>query len=842
MSEMRVSRRKFLTGSAAAAAGAAVATSGVTLLSERAEAFFNVGAFWKKPAGSGQTSNGYTIGQSLRFNSTSSAYLNWPISTTYIGKSNFSFWVKRGKFGTQQGIWSAYATGAYNWYAGLRFETDDTLYYYDYRNDSGVFNAVKTTMVFRDPSAWYHILITADDGGTSPLKIYVNGVLQSLTATVNPAYFFGLNTYGATITSGQYQIGHDQYVNAFLDGYLADVYLVSGTILNPTDFGQTDTNSAQWIPKAYSAGSYSINGFYLKFADNSNTTAATLGKDSSGQGNNWTPSGFQTYDQVLDSPIYNFCNWNPLSTKGGAGVSLSSASLSATCNSNGSISPQVYGTLLPSSGKWYFEITPASSNDSGNMYIGVGATDFDSASVTYRAATGNKRINGAESAYFASGFGVSDVVQVAYDASSGFVYFGVNGSWRNNPDFSNGTNAVAGVPAGYGPLATHNTGAAGYNTTFVGNFGQGGQSGLTYDAASGGRFKYTPPAGFKALCSVNLAAPTIKNSSQYFNVALYAGNGTGQSISSLAFQPDLVWFKVRNYADDGGINDSVRGANFMLAPSTTGTEVSSSAYVTSFNSNGMTIGSGNYLNRSGYNFVAWCWKAGGTAVSNTAGTITSTVSANSTAGFSIVTFSGGGSAGTVGHGLGTTPAMCIFKSRNNIGTTGWNTWHQNLTGSNYYLDLSSTAQQSNGASNFSGTWTSTTFGLTATPLASGANLVAYLWAEVAGFSRFGSYTGNGSADGSFVYCGFKPRFILFKSTNYSGSWQVWDSARNPINIGGNFLTLFPNLTSADTSSEIIDVVSNGFKMRTSNMNLNYSGYNYIFAAFAEAPFKYATAR
>jgi hypothetical protein len=598
-----------------------------------------------------------------------------------------------------------------------------------------------------------------------------------------------------------------------LDGYLAEVYLVSGTILNPTDFGQTDTNSAQWIPKAYSAGSYSINGFYLKFADNSNTTAATLGKDSSGQGNNWTPSGFQSYDQVVDSPTNNFCALTSLSPAGFGGAAgkgvLSSGNLIGGGNGTAYYNPS---SIYVSSGAWYFEATiVAKINTTDTM--GVGIVDPTGGILRYlRSRSTDCAVNlGSGDTGGYTQWSAGDVIGIAFDLGANSFYI-----YRQGALVASSTSAgVSGTT--WSPYIY--MGSTSPYGTISFNFGQGGQAGLTYDAPSGGRFKYTPPAGFKALCTANLPAPMIKMPSQYMAVATWTGTGASNAIN-LGMQPDLAWFKCRSNVAQHGWIDSVRGVSAQLSSSNAGGDNTIGDIVTGFNSSGVTLGAdaNGFDNYSGRTFVGWFWKKG------------------STPGFDIQNAVAGSTSTAWNHALGTSPAFVIIKDRG--ASSNWCVYHQAL-GSNYFLRLNTADSQISNAGMYSAS--PGAFTLTGSAIA-GDNNIAYLWAEVPGFSRFGSYTGNGSADGSFVYCGFKPRFILFKSTNNSGSWQVWDSARNPINTGGNFLTLFPNLTSADTSSEIIDVVSNGFKMRTSNMNLNYSGYNYIFAAFAEAPFKYANAK
>jgi hypothetical protein len=327
------------------------------------------------------------------------------------------------------------------------------------------------------------------------------------------------------------------------------------------------------------------------------------------------------------------------------------------------------------------------------------------------------------------------------------------------------------------------------------------------------------------------------------DATLYTGNGSAQTITNAsAFKPDLVWQKPRSEVASHRLVDSVRGVNNVLYSNQTAAESAETNTLTAFNSNGFTGGGSNAVT-SGNTAVAWQWQAGqGSSSSNTSGSITSTVSVNTTAGFSVVTYTGnGGTGATVGHGLGVAPKMVIVKQRSS--TEAWVVGHQNLTGWNYILNLNSTAAQFIPSTQCLGTPTSTNIvvGPNASTNSNTATYVAYCWAEIAGFSKFTSYTGNGSADGPFVYCGFRPKFIMIKRTvNAGGSWAIYDTARNTYNVAN--LTLYPNLSSADDTYDVLDFTSNGFKIRTSALGVNQSGDTFIVAAFAENPFKNSLAR
>jgi hypothetical protein len=346
----------------------------------------------------------------------------------------------------------------------------------------------------------------------------------------------------------------------------------------------------------------------------------------------------------------------------------------------------------------------------------------------------------------------------------------------------------------------------------------------------------------------------IIKGNQYMDATLYTGTGNvaATQVNTAGFKPDMVWMKSRSNGYDHILYDSVRGTGTSksLGPNITGAEGADADYanLTSFNSNGFSTGvtsNTNTLNNSGSTFVAWQWQAGqGANVTNTSGTITSTVSANTTAGFSIVTYTGAFLASTVGHGLGVTPKFIIVKSRSDA--FDWNCWVTGFAG-NEYLVLNSTTTK----------LTSTTLWNNTTPTSSvfsvgldnGSNklsssFVAYCWAEIAGFSKFGSYTGNGSTDGPFIYLGFRPKFWMAKRTDVGAPWLIYDSSRNTYNVVNNYLQ--PSAADAEGSgsspNDVNDFLSNGFKVRCSNLGENANGGTYIYAAWAETPFKYANAR
>ena len=329
----------------------------------------------------------------------------------------------------------------------------------------------------------------------------------------------------------------------------------------------------------------------------------------------------------------------------------------------------------------------------------------------------------------------------------------------------------------------------------------------------------------------------IDKPTDYFNTKLYTGNGSTQSITGVGFQPDWIWLKDRDNAYSHQLVDVVRGNTKYLNSNETASEGTASDRVTSFDSDGFSLGSYIGTNKSSSNVVSWNWLAGGTASSNTDGSITSSVSANTTAGFSIVTYTTTSSGtDTVGHGLGVKPDVLITKSRDNA--YNWDILHHSindngsgrftftsngyLTGSNPYANTTPTASVFSFNANFYGV----------------SDNVTYCFAEKKGYSKFGSYTGNGSTDGTFVYTGFRPAWVMIKRTDSADNWVINDNKRLGYNVDNN--ELFANLNNAEDTNNVIDLLSNGFKLRHSAGRHNGSGGSYIYMCFAESPFTTST--
>ena len=332
-----------------------------------------------------------------------------------------------------------------------------------------------------------------------------------------------------------------------------------------------------------------------------------------------------------------------------------------------------------------------------------------------------------------------------------------------------------------------------------------------------------------------MAYTTINKSTDYFNTKTWSGNNSTQSITGVGFAPDLVWTKARNGANSHIWYDKVRGVHKYIRSDQTAAEGTATNTLTSFDSDGFTVGDGDNGNASGANGVAWNWKANGAGSSNTDGSITSTVSANTTSGFSVVTWTGNGSNGaTIGHSLNSVPKMMIFKILSSA--DDWTVYHSFL-GAGKKLNLNNNDAEATVAEIFNNTEPTSsliTFGTHSRTNTNGANYVGYIFAEKTGYSKFGSYTGNGNADGTFVYTGFKPAFVMIKETNTNGTdWRMMDNKRSTFNLVDD--RLFPNLNNVENTGDGYDFLSNGFKIRSSGGDFNGSGDSYIYMCFAEAP-------
>jgi hypothetical protein len=876
----------------------------------------------------------YYITNSLRFDGLTK-YLSKTYTTTTT--FTFSFWVKKCKIGGTTPILS---NG--NLSQSMMFESSA-------RSDAFTYQNNVSPQAYRDPSAWYHIVISSS-------SCWINNQ--------------GVGGYGSTVIPfSNLNFGFDG--SNYFNGYLADFYYVDGAALTPTSFGKFDSNG-NWVPTAYtgsgvnipvysqytptgsvfgdmndygfasnafngntnqngasvttaygsgtikyigkvfssaqpisrvdvygtndygydgsgstsitisvygksstptnstdgtllgsttftddntvnyrtvtfspasyqyvwvrlstgnncfigqvqyfttSTNIYGANGFHLEFKNSSN-----LGLDTSGNGNHWTANGTTSADQMIDSPTNNYATMNPLIIS--KEVSTYSSMLTYQNGnlkvSRGATWGNGFGSMPMIESGSYFEL---SSFDNGGGYGTYGITSIDNISSVnnndsdyyYNPYTGTVNYQSGPSnitpptvLLTSAAYGTTPVhVGIAY--KNGKLYFRVNGDWLNNADPAAETGYVVSGLSGKTWLPTVSLHTAGATMNF----------GAT-------PFTYTPPTGFVALCTNNLPSAPITSPSNYFNPVIWTGTGASKAVTGVGFQPDLVWVKNRTSAQNHRLCNSVTGNALSMSSNTTSAEVVGGGYFTSIDPTGFTTGNAPDVNNNGDNYIAWLWKKGVTP------------------GFDIVTYNGnGGAYNQKNHSLGVVPAFAIIKDRTSA--YDWIVWHTSLGGSDQFLKLNTTDQKTNSNSplwsSSSGGWSPTQFPVNYNGVNQGTNkntnnYVAYLWAEIPGFSKFGSYTGNGNIDGTFVYCGFKPRYIMVKDVSIGdagSSWCIWDTIRWTYNQTDGLL--FPNSSGVEQigQTNVIDVLSNGFKLRSTSTSIN-GNRTYIFAAFAELPF------
>ena len=805
----------------------------------------------------------YEVERSLKFNADDTVYLErTPSSNGNKRTWTFSTWIKRSKLTALQTFFSA---GSNNPDVIIKFTPSDQFEISRY--GGGYQTQVTSTHKFRDPSAWYHLVGAVDttqSTASNRVKMYVNGTqITDFAISSYPSQDYEypeINDTGFSTKVGKHGSNSQNF-----DGYMSEVHFIDGLQLTPSSFAETDDVTGEWKPKKY-VGSYGTNGFKLTFSDNSGTTDTTLGKDSSGNGNNLTPYNFSVAagvgnDSLTDTPTNNFCTFNPLKVNPSAPIVFKEGNLEHN-GVSGNNHLRSATTMQVTSGKWYVEFKFISGYETANGTVGFGiCTDAahrdsnndaawyensnnflalqyrnDGEIVRSEAATSTDDLTGLST--FANG----DVMGLALDLDNDKFFVSKNGTWFSNgtgtQDPANGTNPLYSG----GVLTSRKSDGfyfniSGYSAQVVAaDFGQHG-------------YAYTPPTGFKKVCTANFPDPSIAKPNQHFNTLLYTGNDSSdRDITGVGFQPDLLWIKNRSQTDWHMVQDSVRGANKVLYSNTTDGEDTdnTNGHVNSFLADGFNVdaGASGNVNENNENYVAWNWYAGGSTVTNNDGSRTAQVRANPTAGFSIVTSTSGGSSdGTYdsfGHGLGVAPDIILFKNRD-IGDN-WSVYNSNFSNA-YTKILQFNTIDETTSTNHWGTAnpTSTTFSLNQASVfnSAGEDLVAYCFSEVAGYSKFGTYVGVDNANGIFVHTGFKPAFVMIKRLEGGYSWYMLDNKRDPINPIHENLYANDNIATYDYSMG--DLLSNGFKLRNTGTDTNKVD-DHIFLAFAESPFKYTRAR
>ena len=854
------------------------------------------------------------IDQSLRFEDGSSTYLynvidSTPSSTT---QTTFSFWVKRANLTSSMIIYCNY-TSAPNVAGYIQFNSSDKLLIYVDKTAAGSDETSWTSsQVFRDTTNWYHILVQYDVGQASndnKVKAYVNGSQITLTASQT-----GSAVTAHRLLDSGIRERWGNYFNSSLDydGYLAEVNVIDGQVVSQNSFGET--KNGVWIAKKYT-GSYGNNGYRLQFKETgdgeSTASSSTIGADTSDNNHHFQDYNFDGHDSNMpDSPENNFCTINVLDLRFRASLSEGNLDINATTYSGGNYGFGIGTFKIPSSGKWYIEAYGDRLAGSGNISA-LGIIDRNNirtsaAAPSYNITTDEgfdgiaSSITGGTGTYY---FSVSDGVEqyrdtslsstsfihaLAIDVDNGYIYIGrrdgTDGTgseitWRDfadgstgssNVDPTSGSSGTGGIARTFGnndvlildvSVNGSNTNKsrqilnAGQDSSFAGKVTAQNET----DGNGQGDFYYSVPSGYLALCSANLPDIAIGPNSDtqaddHFDTILRDGHGSSGGSTSANFKADWIWEKPRNQAHSHYLIDSSRGivdgSTQALLTNTTNAELTANWYKPPTSSS-LEFNTNDWS--SSFTLVDWIWKAnGGTTSSNGSGSITSTVQANTTAGFSIVLYTGTESNATVGHGLGKKPEMIIWKKRS--GANDWIVYHGANTSepATDHLHLNTTAATSDpsGSTFFQDTEPTTTvfsIGTDHDVNQSGQTYVAYVFAEIEGYSKFGSYTGNNSTDGTFVYTGFRPAWIMIKATAQTESWGIHDNKRNTSNVVDD--QLLANVANAEnavgTARQQLDFLSNGFKLRNAgdaNPSINNESTTYIYMAFAEQPFKFSNAR
>jgi hypothetical protein len=813
---------------------------------------------------------GAVIERSLTFNRDDSDHLTYtPASaSTDRTKITISAWVKKCGIEQEQNIF----------HAGTSSDGRATLRYYHAGGlDCLTFNAkvsgswilqVDTSAKFRDTTGWYHIVARCDTtNGTA--NIYVNGEDQTLYTSDKPSGSQNLPWFNNI----EHQIGQRGYDNTgYMNGYMAEINVIQGQALDASYFGYTESQTNIWRPKRY-AGTYG-DGFYLNFST-LGETATTMGRDYSGNNNNFTPQNLEISDFSLDTPSNTFATLNPLSTSKNT---LSNGNLYST--GGGSSWRPVSSDMAMSSGRWYWEvyIDTVSSytmhgirpqirddgdvNHDNDYYPGTRSDEwgYDNIGRLHNSASGPS---------WGDTYAAGDILGFALDMDAGTLNIYKNGS-------STGSQ-ITGISASHSPSGSRGDYLAcfcvyGSTGQAIVNFGQDGTfkghktAQNNTDINRIGNFFYTPPTGFKALCSANLRGTSsyIIEPQKHFDVVTWTGNNTAGRLIPLEFKPDFVWVKCRTAGHDHQLTDSVRGSSKALRANAQASEEDWDVLYS-----GNNKGMGDYVdggfildddgnnaryNNTGQTYVAWCWKGGGnsntfnidgtgygtaSAAGLDGGTIDPTgASVNTKAKFSVLTYTGNGSDGaTIEHGLGSIPVFVIVKKRTG---DNWMVYHQGNNNfsspENYYLELNENSADINADTLFNNTApTSSVFSLDddSSVNSNGGSFVAYCWGEVPGYSKFGAYRGNSSSsNGSYIHLGFRPAFIIIKKFSGSDSWQMHDSARQDYN--NKSAALYPSSESTETTSgRLVDFLSDGFKHYNADGNTNEDGHDYVYFAWAE---------
>ena len=840
---------------------------------------------WQKPAGGGGGGDFYThqISNSVRLTKANSSLMSMTPGAAGDRKTwAFSFWVQRNAFGnTGNQILAQDDGGGGGAYSSMiRWDNDGHL-----DVSTGTTIALRTNYLFRDPNAFYHIVVAADttqSTNTNRWKIYINGVDQTgnLSVANYPSQNYEFTNFGNQSAVFLNRDGNSAY-SVYGNITLAEVAFVEGTASTASTFAET--KNGVWIPKDLSGLTFGDEGFWLQMKNSAvgSGSSSTIGADTSGNNNHFSTTNIATHDHMLTSPTFNsdssggnFATMNQL-TAGTDYPALAEGNLMMDSFSGSDISGALSTFALPpSSGKWYFECFINAPNSGDNYpFIGLTATQFglsDSLGVSQRDLSLNLGTGGSEKndTYVGSittvftgvsAYADNTVCGVFVDMDARKLWYAKDGAFFNSGNPQTGANPQYAWTNNV-PLLPHFISFGGYGADSVFNFGQEGTfagniaAGENADVTGYGNFKYDP-GDYKALCSGNIPtadavdpAQTSDNFPQkLFGANLYTGtlssSGVAQITHGLGFKPDAIWTKGRSTAQRHVLRDSIRGPNFMLEPNNNNAEADKSSngdmgstfatdttYPTNY-TDGMN-GTGTY--------VGWSWRAnGGTTSTNSTGSLSVTQQVDPSGSFSISTYNGDGGTDTIGHGLSSAPTMVIVKQRN--GANNWAVYAKGAGATKYaYLD-------SGAAFGTAAMWQNTTPSSSLVYLgdnnevnAGSRTYVAYCFADIEGYCKSGSYVGNASTDGTFVYTGFRPAWLMIKRVA-AESWFVMDDKRDTYNVVEGVLQANGPNGESTTDYDVGDFLSNGFKLRLSDVGFN-GAEDYVYLAFAENPFQYATAR
>ena len=834
---------------------------------------------WQKPAdGAGGDFYSYQIAHSLRFPTGANGYLsNTSLSAGNRRTWTYSIWTKKNWINNttngERSWLSGYSTGGATYvFWGFQGHSSNAAHQDDFKFEETSGSTQSAFSIddgtnerkFRDPSAWYHVVLAIDttqSTATNRQKLWINGEAQTLAVSTQMAQDYEFSF----VNNGTAKISYLAWSNGLEDTQLADYIFLDGVVGTADTFGEF--HNGVWRPVEYS-GSYGDEGYHLKFSDSSD-----IGKDYSGNSNNFTVNNLSAHDQLTDTPTFNsnsnggnFPTYNPL-LKPPSGLALSEGNLKATLTSddNGIMT----NWQVPLTGKWYWEIDIDNIATDHGVYVGVMPANTDltinqeqnDLGLVYYSINGNSILKGTRSSY-GDTWTTGDIISIAVDRDADTLQFYKNGSGQGTISISTLDEeffCYMGYTGGSGPCSTILN--FGQDGTFAGNVTAGGNS----DGTGYGNFKYSVPSGFLAMCSGNLPIADAINPaetddnfpSQLFDAQLWTGDGnSGRSITiSGAKKPSLSVIKQRNSSN--GWNVWTQGYNsgdydsfgeFNSDGAWNANQGSNGPYTADPTASALTLTAYGQVNGSSNTYVNYRWVAnGGTTSSDASGDITSVGEVDPSGCFSVVTYTGSGTGNqTVAHHLSQAPIAAIFKRTD--GTKDWMFTAGTSYMNDQYMSLNDGAAAQGGLYQGGRSFTANagaslmTLENATEQNGSGYSMLAYFFSNCEGYIKVGEYVGNGNADGSFVYTGFKPAFVMVKYTGSGESWVVLDDERDGYNVTNKNLRANSTNAEASGSTYNIDFLSNGFKPRTTWEGLNGSGYTIVFLAMAKNPFKYATAR